>query len=100
MVVTLVSSGTPALPAPRRGHFRLNLSLVCADIVLLGEFHGPVSIRSAASEHIPPGGAVRFRDVPDSPISGSFGMDAVAGALTSPPVTSPAGFPVNSATSD
>ena len=45
----------------------MNLSLICADIILLGDFYGPVSIRSAASEYIPLGGAVLFWNVPEQP---------------------------------
>ena len=46
---------------PRRGRFCLNLISVRADVFMLGKFQGPVSIRSAASEHIPLGGAVLLR---------------------------------------
>ena len=38
MVLDSVSSGPPALPAPRRGRFRLNLSVVRSDIFMLGDF--------------------------------------------------------------
>jgi hypothetical protein len=49
----------PGANSPRAGAiFVLNLFSVRADVFVLGKFQGPVSIRSAASEHIPLGGAV------------------------------------------
>jgi hypothetical protein len=57
-----------------------------------GGFYGPVSIRSAASEYIPLGGAVLFWNVPNSPIGGSFGVDAAAGAPRREPCAGPIGF--------
>ena len=50
-----------------------------------GGFYGPVSIRSAASEYIPLGGAVLLWNVPNSPIGGSFGVDAAAGTPSGEP---------------
>jgi hypothetical protein len=54
-----------------------------------GGFYGPVSIRSAASEYIPLGGAVLFWNVPNSPIGSSFGVDAKAGAHAGEPALPP-----------